>query len=365
MNLKRAARNYRFVGLGNVKLTYYYSRGWIAPLVPIVRLEPIFAPHETPDRSQQDTHIALYAVSDDSVFNEAHRVLSSILDDVPRPKPPAPRVKFIAANKTQDRVNILQLSVDTAFQQPHLYFVYRPNQREGFVISREKERRSLYNTTEVLIELLLMHSPLFGFHGTAVRYGQQGVVFTGRAGAGKTSLMIGLLSRGATFLSDDISIITQYGTIMPLEHKELTIRSSTRTYLQGQGLLNDLPEEQGEAWHPNNEVYRYTSDLFFNKMCHSLTTLTTVFLPRYYAETSTVRITNVSPNDALHTLEASTDLLPWIMQWEKAFGEPSKRATVWKQLQHWLITGRVRVLHIEYGDDLDRAAMCITDYLQS
>lgn len=55
---------------------------------------------------------------------------------------------------------------------------------------------------------VFLHAGIVGWHGRAI-------VFPGRRGMGKTSLVQAFLRRGATYLSDDMAVIDSHGLVLP------------------------------------------------------------------------------------------------------------------------------------------------------
>lgn len=52
-------------------------------------------------------------------------------------------------------------------------------------------------------------------HGSALRFGDQCVVFAGNSGVGKSTLAAGLHIRGHDILSDDLAVIDRHGNVQP------------------------------------------------------------------------------------------------------------------------------------------------------
>ena len=61
------------------------------------------------------------------------------------------------------------------------------------------------------IGALLHQRGILAIHGSAITDGRQTAIFSGPSGVGKSTLAAGLLELGHSVISDDISVITQYG----------------------------------------------------------------------------------------------------------------------------------------------------------
>lgn len=72
------------------------------------------------------------------------------------------------------------------------------------------------------------------FHGSAVAFGQNGVLILGPAGAGKSSLALALIAFGAQLICDD-SILLEEGSLVPPKTAAPFIEA------RGVGLLNSGP----------------------------------------------------------------------------------------------------------------------------
>ena len=55
--------------------------------------------------------------------------------------------------------------------------------------------------------MLFIHRNILAIHGGAVQIGDQGVIITGKTGAGKSTLVSAFVKDGCKFLSDDVSVI--------------------------------------------------------------------------------------------------------------------------------------------------------------
>ena len=55
--------------------------------------------------------------------------------------------------------------------------------------------------------MLFIHRYILAIHGGAVQIGDQGVIITGKTGAGKSTLVSAFVKEGHKFLSDDVSVI--------------------------------------------------------------------------------------------------------------------------------------------------------------
>jgi len=58
-----------------------------------------------------------------------------------------------------------------------------------------------------ILNLILSYSGMIFIHSASLCYGGKGIILAGEAGAGKSTLSVGLIERGCKFLSDDKSII--------------------------------------------------------------------------------------------------------------------------------------------------------------
>ena len=58
-----------------------------------------------------------------------------------------------------------------------------------------------------ILNLILSYNGMIFIHSASLCYGGKGIILAGEAGAGKSTLSVGLIERGCKFLSDDKSII--------------------------------------------------------------------------------------------------------------------------------------------------------------
>ncbi|MBK6306034.1 MAG: hypothetical protein IPF87_01475 [Gemmatimonadetes bacterium] len=66
--------------------------------------------------------------------------------------------------------------------------------------------------TGAMIGAILHQRGLYPLHASCVSIGGVGVGFAGKSGAGKSTLVATLVERGATFVSDDVCVLTQSST---------------------------------------------------------------------------------------------------------------------------------------------------------
>lgn len=253
--------------------------------------------------------------------------------------------------------------LDESLGQPQLVLLHWPFTRETVLLSASSDREGRSHVAAIIVDLLLACSNLFGLHGSAVSYGDTGLVFTGRSGAGKTSLTVASLRLGAAFLSDDICVISSQGSILPYEHKEMRLRQSTVAYLRRCGLLEAMSEETCQEYPLNSEMFRYASDFTSLKSYGSTARLRAIVLPHYTVGSHDAHITQLDAVNAEFHLRHSTDVLPWLIQWADAFEIPDKRAAVWADIRRLLRTEGVRVMQLEYGTDLQDAAHTIAEHV--
>lgn len=90
------------------------------------------------------------------------------------------------------------------------------------------ELRLIHQDAVIVHQLLLGRSVL---HGSAVSFGDRGVVVLGAGGAGKSTTAGALCGRGATLLSDDIVVIDHWSGTLRLLRTESRVRLITE---QGQ-----------------------------------------------------------------------------------------------------------------------------------
>lgn len=148
-------------------------------------------------------------------------------------KPGAPYRSYIVILKWNDRQSWkVGVYIDTLFA-----FLNRSPSVMHFLTDNVIEALSLFLCPE--------KAPFI--HGTAVSHNNQGIVFSGSGGVGKTSLMIGLLKSSPSwaYLSDDRTLIDQEGVIqyypprMVIKRHYLAIdRSVQARYFASRGTLS-------------------------------------------------------------------------------------------------------------------------------
>ena len=261
----------------------------------------------------------------------------------------------------QDKLCVFQFSMEPNFENSYLYYIYRPYCQEGFVLYKEEQRRTNYIVTEIVLDMILGHGSLFGLHASTVSYCGAGVVFAGRAGAGKTILSMAFCCNGALLLSDDISIISPEGLLLPFEHKPLTLRPATVEYLAKQGLIQESMLHSIEEMNYVLEAYAYTSEIFDHHKYSGPARLAVIVIPVFCKKTDKVQL------GLLDSSRAVTELLPYLMPWtmkrEKDYSIQGKYAAVMDTMRHLLTNYQVKVLHLEYGIDPNMAVKHIIEYL--
>lgn len=238
-----------------------------------------------------------------------------------------------------------------------------PATLECGLILRDNSRRAYYTITESVLDLVLAHWTLFGFHGSSVSFGQDAVTFLGAAGAGKTSLTLASVRSGAKFISNDISILAPSMYALPFEQKRMTLRPHMVTYLSRHGLLVESRhlESQGRATGLDRETYAYASELFGHAVYGGASRLRTIVIPKFnnaICEPQLVLLTAEEGQVAVAPM-----VLPWIMRWGDAFGVLEKHIAVATEMRKLLQSGEVCVAQLEYGVETDRAVDAVASFV--
>lgn len=305
--------------------------------------------------------LRFFALNDDKLFASISALTAPLLSSVEVSGAHEPRVQTLQADNPDDHIVVLQMSGES-HDRPQLQLLYWPKNRDALILTRQSDRRSRSYTIEVMIDLMLAHSRLYGLDGSSVSYGDRSIIFTGRAGSGKTSLTLSAIRRGARFISDDISVICPNRLVLPLVHKEMTLRSSTVNYLMGHDLLR---KSQTDRFYlkQHGETYRYPSDIFPDSAPTKHAALAAIVFPSYSSDVLAPRIARLSAREAIRTLLERTDVMPWIMRWEDAFNVRGKQSAVWGQIASLVTNPDMAILALTYGDDLDHAEECLRDYV--
>lgn len=85
-----------------------------------------------------------------------------------------------------------------AFPSDDFYMMYNKTQNEIFLWGNKP------NLERILISILSMTGKVLPFHAACIQYNQKGYMIVGDTGSGKTALVIEMLKRGASYISDDI-----------------------------------------------------------------------------------------------------------------------------------------------------------------
>lgn len=91
---------------------------------------------------------------------------------------------------------------------------------------------------------------IVGTHAGVVAVDGRAVLLAGRSGRGKSTLTLGLVRRGAGFLTDELALVTPEGTVLPYP-RALHVRSSTLDLLPELDFLLDRPRHDlggGSEW---------------------------------------------------------------------------------------------------------------------
>jgi hypothetical protein len=340
-------------GVAHIRLFYHSSEDWIDPFLPIVDLSNSLAVAGISTPATAQGTLRFFALNDDDAFERTTDIMAPLFYGFPRLSAHRPRILTVHVDEPDKQMVVLQMSGQSP-KGTRLHLLYWPRTHDALILTHEQDRRARSYTTESMIDLLLAHTSLFGLHGSAVSYGNRGVIFTGGAGAGKTSLTLSAVRKGAEFISDDISIVSQHGWIFPLEHKEMTLRIPTVDYLQHHGFLADL-QGQRDILHRTGEIYRRLVDIFPSATQRAYAKLVAVVFPMYRSDCLTPDVVRLSAPEATHALLQKTEILPWIMQWEDAFRLRGKMNDIKNSLTSWIYDARMSVLRLEYGNDLDHA----------
>ena len=348
------------LSFGNITLEYHHNGSNSSSISPLCQLERVTNSLPLEVQALRETKLSFFVVQDDRIFADAHRLAAPELCHIPVPLLPAPRLSSFNTQKSSSRtLNVLQFSTEPEFVDPFLYFLYWPKERESFIILKEGSRRANYVVTESVLDMLLAHSNLFGMHASSVSYKGQGVTFAGKAGSGKTSLTLAFIRAGAEFFSDDISIIDPQGSLLPFEHKKLTLRPPTVEYLKRSQLIS-APPPQDESWE--SEAYMHVSEIYGREVYGMLVRVTRIILPVFSEKTERIGLTPLPPEQAITELRSC--LLPWTMQWEDVYGLSGKWAAVEKGVTDLLASQQVEVLQLDYGLNLESAVRRIAQHLE-
>lgn len=96
----------------------------------------------------------------------------------------------------------------------------------------------------------LARRDVIGTHAGVVAIDGWAVLLAGRSGRGKSTLTLGLLRRGAAFLTDELALITPEETVLPYP-RALHVRPATLALLPELGFLEDRPRHDlgdGSEW---------------------------------------------------------------------------------------------------------------------
>lgn len=125
----------------------------------------------------------------------------------------------------------------------------------GFVQSDclEEKPRLLETLVHPIFELLRQRG-LYLAHSGAVSFGERGVLIIGKAGAGKTTLALHLVGKGAKFLSDDRCFLRRNGSGFEM----LSFPEEVRVYPQN---VAHLPEFQFLQSDSDNDKFKKSFDI--------------------------------------------------------------------------------------------------------
>jgi hypothetical protein len=111
-----------------------------------------------------------------------------------------------------------------------------------------------YGSSRLFRESFRRNSGWRGFHGAALRIGQRGVVLVADSGAGKTTLALSLLARGAGFYSDEFAFVRCRDRLVRGYPRTLVVRRETLELLANERLQRlcapsrARPTARGHVW---------------------------------------------------------------------------------------------------------------------
>ncbi|MGI8552976.1 MAG: hypothetical protein ACR2PL_19645 [Dehalococcoidia bacterium] len=347
--VKHCANEDSDASFSNIRLSYHHNGSNADAFRPIEHIAHVVAGSAIGVHAAEPVELVFYVVRSEDALATLARTIGSHPHHTPSIVNGVPHLDIVRSQRMPEGpLSVLRFFTNAGGPCPYLYFLYQPASRESVIVLGENDRRANYLVTEILLDLLLAHSNLFGMHASAVSYQHRGIIFVGNAGAGKTSLTLAFVRAGAEFISDDISIISPKALLLPFEHKQLTLRLSTIKYLAEHGRATDLsptPPEWHEDWRKAPETYRYMPDIFGPEIYGFPVPITTIIAPVFRTDTDDVFITPIPPSDALAGMQSS--LLPWLMRWEDAFGISGRRAAVQVAATQLLTARRVHTARLE------------------
>ncbi|MDQ6989488.1 MAG: hypothetical protein Q9M19_06355 [Mariprofundaceae bacterium] len=198
-------------------------------------------------------------------------------------------------------------------QQPQPNLSFRIDKKEQYytlylgdeVIWKSEDSRDIAPAFEFALyqrTLQQLETSLISIHASSITYAQHTIMFAGRSGAGKSSLCTAALWDGASYITDEFSLLSQTGHIHPFP-RPLQWDDINHPAFEVNTLLNSGLFQKGEFSFPNPDGDILTSHLWLpSHVQHQKSPMNTVILPQYHANHPAAALKPIRRSEALMLL---------------------------------------------------------------